>query len=294
MSSVERRPKVGIVLGGGGLKCFAAIALFEFLDETEIEIDLLAGCSGGGIAAAARGAGFSPAEMRNLIEEFADREIFSSIDYRTLLGLAHLPFGRFDKGAAILKADRLRQAYQQVFKDLKLEDLHPTILLQTTDILTGEGIVLSQGPVTNALCATTALFPLLPPVCIEGRWLIDGAYSSLVPVMEAVNHNMDVIIVFSVSTQSAANPGGFFEYFSNLINRTQIAHVRQEMALAIDLHHHEIVIVNVPFYQDIQMWDVEKVPVVLETGQKVVEQKKKEILLAIASFSAKQEESDGY
>ncbi len=282
-----------MVLGGGGLKCFAALALFELLDEIELEIDLLVGCSGGGLAAAARSAGFSPAEMRALIDEFADREIFSSVDYRTLLGLAHLPFGRFDKGAGVLKADRLRQAYQQVFKDLKLEDLRPTTLLQTTDILTGEGIVLSQGPVTDALCATTALFPLLPPTCVEGRWLIDGAYSSLVPVMEAVNRNMDVIIVFSVSTQSAANPGGFFEYFSNLINRTQIAHVRQEMALAIDLHHHEIVIVNVPFYQDIQMWDVDKVPVVLETGQKVVEQKKEEILSAIASFSAKQEEGNG-
>ena len=288
MSSIERRPKVGVVLGGGGLKCFAAIALFELLDEIEIEIDLLVGCSGGGLAAAARGAGFTPAEMRTLIDEFADREIFSSVDYRTLLGLAHLPFGRFDKGAGVLKADRLRQAYQQVFKNLKLEDLHPTTLLQTTDILTGEGVVLSQGPVADALCATTALFPLLPPTCIKGRWLIDGAYSSLVPVMEAVNHHMDVIIVFSVSTQSAANPGGFFEYFSNLINRTQIAHVRQEMALAIDLHHHEIVIVNVPFYQDIQMWDVDKVPVILETGQKVVGQKKEEILAAIESFSVKQ------
>ena len=288
MSSVERRPKVGVVLGGGGLKCFAAIALFELLDEIEIEIDLLVGCSGGGLAAAARGAGFSPAEMRTLIDEFADREVFSSVDYRTLLGLAHLPFGRFDKGAGILKADRLRQAYQQVFKDLKLEDLRPTTLLQTTDILTGQGVVLSQGPVTDAICATTALFPLLPPVCIEGRWLIDGAYSSLVPVMEAVNHHMDVIIVFSTSTQSAANPGGFFEYFSNLINRTQIAHVRQEMALAIDLHHHEIVIVNVPFDQVIQMWDVEKVPVIMETGQKTVEQKKGEILSAIESFSVKQ------
>ena len=38
MSSVERRPEVGVMLGGGGLKRFAAIALFEFLDEMEIEI----------------------------------------------------------------------------------------------------------------------------------------------------------------------------------------------------------------------------------------------------------------
>lgn len=98
-------------------------------------------------------------------------------------------FGRFDKGAGILKADRFRRAYQQVFKDLKLEDLRPTTLLQTTDMLTGEGVVLSQGPVTDAIRVTTALFPLLPPTCIEGQWLIDGAYSPLAPAMEAVNHN---------------------------------------------------------------------------------------------------------
>ena len=61
------------------------------------------------------------------------------------------------------------------------------------------------------------------------------------------------------------------------------------MALAI-LHHHEIVIVNVPFYQDIQMWDMDQIPTVLEAGQKTVGQKKKEILAAIESFSVKQNE----
>ena len=290
MFSVERRPKVGVVLGSGGIKPFSAIALFEFLDEMEIVVDLLVGCSGGGLVAAGRGAGLNSAQMRNLIAEFLDREAFSSVDYRTLLGLAHLPFGRFDKGSGILKADHIRQAYQDVFKDLKLEDLRPTTLLQTTDILTGQGVVLDHGPVADAVCATTALFPLLPPVCIEGRWLVDGAYSSSVPVMEAVNHNMDVIIVFVTITQVAAEPGGFFEYFSNLISRTQTAHERREMALAIDLHHHEIVIVNVPFDQVIQMWDVGQVPIILEAGQKAVERKKKEILAAIESFSVKQNE----
>jgi NTE family protein len=288
MSSVERRPKVGVVLGSGGIKPFSAIALFEFLDEMGIVVDLLVGCSGGGLTAAARGAGFTPIQMRDLIGEFLAREAFSRVDYQTLLGLARLPFGRFDKEAGILKSDYVRQAFRDVFKDLRLEDLRPTTLLQTTDILTGQGVVLSRGSVADALCATTALFPLLPPVCIEGRWLVDGAYSSSVPVMEAVNHNMDVIIVFVTTTQIATEPGSFFEYFSNLISRTQTAHERREMALAIDLHHHEIVMVNVHFDQVIQMWDVEQVPVILEAGQKAMEWKKKEILAAIESFSAKQ------
>jgi NTE family protein len=85
--------------------------------------------------------------------------------------------------AGILKTDYVRQAFRDVFKDLRLEDLRPTTLLQTTDTLTGQGVVLSRGPVADALCATTALFPLLPPVCIESQWLVDGAYSSSVPVM---------------------------------------------------------------------------------------------------------------
>lgn len=63
--------------------------------------------------------------------------------------------------------------------------------------------------------------------------------------------------------------------------------------MATDLHHHEIVTVNVRFYQHIAMWDVDQIPTVLEAGQKTVDQKKEEILAAIESFWAKQEENDG-
>ncbi len=58
--------------------------------------------------------------------------------------------------------------------------------------------------------------------------------------------------------------------------------------MATDLHHHEIVIMNVPFYQHIAMWDVDQIPTVLEAGQK-----KEEILAATESSWAKQEENDG-
>jgi NTE family protein len=289
MSSVERRPKVGVVLGSGGIKTFSAIALFEFLDEMDIDIDLLIGCSGGGLAAAARGAGYNPAQMRNLIGKFVDRSVFSSVDYRTILGLARLPFGRFDKGAAILKADRIRQSYQDVFKDLELEDLRPTTLLQATDVLTGEGVVLSHGSVVDAICATTSAFPMLPPVCIEGRWLVDGAFSSSLPVMEAVKRNMDVIIAVAFRHRFAEEPSDFLDYFTTFFGRPYVLEER-EMALAIDLHHHEIVIVDVHFDRIIHMWDMDEIPFILETGQKTVDRKKRAILSAIESFSVKQNE----
>jgi len=285
MSSAERRPRVGVVLSSGGLKSFAAIALFEFLEEMEIVVDLLVGCSGGGLAAAARGAGFTPAQMRNLIATFMDQKFFSSVDYRTLLGLAHLPFGHFNEASGILKADHYQRAYQEIFKDLKLEDLRPTTLLQATDILTGEGVVLSHGPVADAVYATAAPFPLMPPICIEGRWLVDGAFSSSLPVMEAVKRGMDVIIAVAFGQQLTVGASSFFECFMNFTSRTLTMGERREMALAIDLHHGEIVMINIEFDTVIQMWDVDQVPTILEAGQKAIAQKGKEILSAIESLS---------
>ncbi len=42
----NRKPKVGIVVGSGGMKALSSIALFEFIDEAKIDVDLLIGCSG--------------------------------------------------------------------------------------------------------------------------------------------------------------------------------------------------------------------------------------------------------
>ena len=101
---------------------------------------------------------------------------------------------------------------------------------------------------------------------------------------ESVKRGMDVIIAISFGREITGEPSGFFEYFSSFISRTYTLSERREMALAIDLHHHEIVIVNVQFDQIIQIWDVEAVPAILEAGQKAVERRKKEILSAIKSF----------
>jgi NTE family protein len=54
--------------------------------------------------------------------------------------------------------------------------------------------------------------------------------------------------------------------------------------VSIDVHHHEIVVINVPFEKYIQIWDVNEVPAILDAGQKAVEQKEEEILSVIRNF----------
>ena len=280
----KRRPKVGVVIGSGGLKALSAVALFEFLDDAQIDIDMLVGCSGGGLMVALRGGGYDPAQMRSLTAQLLDRKLFRRVDYRAVAGIAKLPFGRFDKSSGILKPRLIKQAYRRIFKNLKLEELHPKTILQATDYQTGEGVVLSTGLVADAVYASGALFPILPPICIEGRWFIDGAFSSPVPIMEAVRHNMDVIIAVVFQEKLSQDPKGFIECFWSLPKTFARSLLRSQLSVSIDVHHHEIVVINVPFEKYIQMWDVGEVPAILDAGQKAVEQKEEEILSVIRNF----------
>ena len=60
------------------------------------------------------------------------------------------------------------------------------------------------------------------------------------------------------------------------------------MALSIDLHDHEIIVIKMPFEKTIKMWDINAVPKIIETGKEAVEKKKDEILDAFASYVSKQ------
>ena len=282
---IKRKPKIGVVIGGGGLKCLAAVSLFEFLDEAGIDIDLMVGCSGGAIMTALRGAGFNPVQMRDAITQSLNKKLFSSIDFRSIAGIAGLPFGRFDKSSGILNSKPIRQMYHRIFGDLKLEDLKPRTILQATDYQTGESVILQKGLVADAVYASGVWFPILSPICIEGRWFIDGSYNSHVPVMEAVKRDMDIVIVMMFEEKVDPDPKGFINCYYNVNNTMTRALDRSQMSLSIDLDPYEIVIIDVLFDKVIPIWGVDEVPGVLEAGRKAVDQNKEEILSYIREFS---------
>ena len=282
---MKREPKIGLVIGGGGIKCLAAISLFEFLDAARIKVELMVGCSGGAIMTAAYGAGYSSSQIKDIIVRSVNKKMLKRINLRSVAGIARLPFCKFDRSSGILKSDAIRRLYQQVFGNRKLEDLRPRTVLQATDFRTGEGVILEKGLVADTVYASGALYPLLPPLCIDGRWYIDGGFNANVPVMEAVKRNLDIIIVMMFEEQFAANPHGFAECFYTMIKAVTRALDRGQISLSVDLHSYEIVVVNVLFEQDIQIWDVDKIPLILDTGQKAVDRKKAEILSLIQGFS---------
>jgi NTE family protein len=284
-TGVRELPKIGLVLGTGGIKAMAGLALFEFFEEQKIPIDLLVGCSGGALVCATIGMGLSPTEARDIGLQKLQKNLFTELDYRSLLGIFNSHLGTFNKTSGVLKPDRWRQGLREYFGDRKLEQLRPRTLLQTTDVSTGEGVVLTKGPVADAVYASCAFFPAFPPIRIDGRYLGDGIYSSPVPVVEAIKRNMDVIIAMDFKEKVTTEPSGFFSCFYRHIDNTMRTLTRAQMFLSIEMHHHEIVIVEVKFEHTINPWDVHELPAIIEAGKKAIAEQKPMILSAIASFS---------
>lgn len=285
MDKPLNKPKIGIVVGSGGIKSIAAFSLIKFLQESNIDVDLIIGCSGGTILPALWASGNDVEAISRHAAEFWTRDLFAKTDYRTLLSVAGLPFGRFGLSNGMIKADRIHARYKDLWGEKKIEDLTPKMFFQTTDALTGDPVLLKKGLVRDAVYASGALFPMLPAMKINGRHLIDGVYSSPLPIMEAIQEGMDVIIAMSFEELTSEPSKGFIPYFMRTTDYFQRWLRRNQTALSVDVHHHEIVFLNLIFDRYISLRATRRIPQILEAGEKIVAEKRKEILSAIQSFS---------
>ena len=103
--------------------------------------------------------------------------------------------------------------------------------------------------------------------------------------MEAVKRNIDVIIAVTIEVRTHWKPSGCLETLNAVNNIGQAILTKSQMATAISLHHHEIVQINIIFDEPVLMWNLEKIPFVLETGRKAVEAKTGKILAAIKGYA---------
>jgi NTE family protein len=272
---------VAVVIGAVGIRGLAAIPLFEFLDDTAIEVDLIVGTGGGALAAAMRGAGLSTVAMRDVAAQVQADNPYTDIDYRTLLGLAHPRLARPGIDHALKRPDRVRALYRRIFGDRRLEDFRPATLLQTSDCVEGVGVVLDRGLAADAVYAAGALAPEFPPLRIDGRWLLDGSLAAPVPILEAVRRQADVILALFHDEAPKADPTDLLQANYNTLAAYFSRLSRDQLLMAVDLHHHEIQLLPVRLDPHVGPWDAAALARVLEAGRDVVARHADEILALI-------------
>jgi NTE family protein len=164
----KKKAKIGLALGGGGVRGLAHLGVLQALQEAEITIDMIAGTSMGGLVGGLYAAGIP---LPRLIQVAAKMGImdFASRD-RKWRGLFQQT-----KMAAFLE-ELLGSA------DLTFADLQIPLTVTAADLERSELVLLREGPLIPALLATSAFPIVFSPVHHQGRWLVDGGVLNNFPV----------------------------------------------------------------------------------------------------------------
>ncbi|MDQ3673793.1 MAG: patatin-like phospholipase family protein [Gemmatimonadota bacterium] len=194
------RPKIALVLGGGGLKGFAHIGVIRALQQLGIEPTVTAGTSIGALIAAAYGGGMSVAEMMERARNLKRRDLFRLNRMGMLLERTKSP--------SIYLEEPLRAVVDSVVPNRSFHDLGKRVLVNTVDIQRGTQLVwglhgLRDASVADAVYASCALPGFFPPGVIERRLCVDGGVIDNLPASVA-SVGMDVVIAVDTGSSDVA------------------------------------------------------------------------------------------
>lgn len=208
--TVKKRPKIGLVLSGGGAKGFAHVGVLKVIEELGIPIDYITGTSMGSIIGGFYSMGYSAAEIEKMISQ-QDWDIVLS-DY---VHREHIPlydrdeYDRYafsfpikEKGVSLPEGIVHGHNVLKVFCKYALKfhatddfnDLPIPFACVGSDIVKGEEFIMDEGFLPMAMKASMSIPTLFTPVDIGGRMLVDGGMINNFPVIKAKEMGADIII----------------------------------------------------------------------------------------------------
>jgi len=213
------RPRIGLVLGGGGARGTAHVGVLEVLEKLHVPVDCVAGTSMGSLVAGAYVSGIGPQEMMNRLAQVDWRDLFddnpshAETNYRERrLEQSYYPgleFGLTDHGLQTAHGLVGGQKIKLFFNTLvgsergerTIESLPIPLSIIATDIGTGERVAFRTGELSAAMRASMSVPALLSPVKYQGRNLVDGGLVDNLPVDEVKKRcNADVVIAVDVGS----------------------------------------------------------------------------------------------
>jgi NTE family protein len=185
MAAGSNSTRTALVLSGGGSRGAVGVGLYKALVELGIPLDFIVSSSIGAITGALIAAGMSPMELESHWKSLRTSDVIGSRwqFLRLLLGAP----SAYTNGS-------LRNLLRRVLPVRSFSELRIPLAIATTDLETGETIVLNEGDLIEAILASTALPGLFPPIAWRGRRLVDGGLSNNVPIDLAIERGADKVI----------------------------------------------------------------------------------------------------
>jgi len=215
------RPRIGLVLSGGGARGIAHVGVLKVLEAERIPIDAIAGTSMGAIVGGLYASGMDAGELeRELLAVnwdvvFANRvdrqhlsqrrkeedfEIATALELGVRDGTLRAPVGAVSSRGL----ETLLRRYTLPVRDVREFDRLPIpFRAVATDLESGMPAVLDHGDLAQALRSSMSVPGVFPPIEVDGRILGDGGLVNNVPIDVARAMGVDVVIVVNIGTPLA-------------------------------------------------------------------------------------------
>ncbi|MCG3793503.1 patatin-like phospholipase family protein [Bacillus toyonensis] len=178
-----KEPKIGLALGSGGAKGFAHIGVIKVLREAGIPIHMIAGSSMGALIGTFYAAGCNVERLYKLATVFKRKY--------------YLDFTVPKMG--FIAGKRVKDMIKMFTYNKNLEELDIPTAVVATDILKGEKVVFTSGPVADAVRASISVPGVFVPEKVNGRLLVDGGVIDRIPVSVVKELGADIVIAVDVS-----------------------------------------------------------------------------------------------
>lgn len=237
------RPKVGLVLSGGGAKGAAHIGVLKYIEEIGIPIDYIAGTSMGSIVGGMYALGYSSDEILNIIRNVDwDRLISNNVDREkisynrkreSVTQVVTFPFStnsdrdelqnqsfKNSLPTGIVSGDNLINLFNSLsvgYSDpIDFNKLPIPFLCIATNMMNGEAEVMDKGIFSKSIRASMAIPILFDPVNIDDTIYADGGLVNNFPAEQCRKMGADFVIGVSMSTSLESDPKNLSSIFSQV------------------------------------------------------------------------------
>jgi NTE family protein len=285
-SAAAPRPRIGLVLAGGGAKGAAHIGVLGVLDELRIPVDCVVGTSMGALVGATLATGMRPEEI--------EREVLA-IDWQRTVGgqgrrdrmpikrkLATMTYtlplevGMNSSGLRMPGGLIVTQEIEQFIRTLvapfrytsDFDDLPIPFRAVATDMVAGEVVILDSGDLSEAMRASMALPGVFAPVTLDGKVLSDGGMMRNVPV--DIGRELCGEVVIAVWMSSPPTEAEGLTSALSLVGRSIDVMINANERVQIASLTPRDVAIDVPM-GDIGTGDFTRIPEAVELGRRAAD-----------------------
>jgi len=256
--TLKKRKKtqgISLALGGGGARGFAHLGVLQVLEENNISVKVISGCSMGSVVGGLYAYYQKVDKVKDFLLSMIEKpafkdlnlDLFSSAQKKIKRNFAfdfnrsiqrYYNYYKTIKSPSMISQTVLDKIFED-FPDVKIENLEIPFVANATDLISGQEFLLKNGSLKNAIRASSSIPAVFPPVKRKNLLLVDGGVTDLVPVRPLKYKYKYPIIAVDVESTIFGN-----SYFPNglqilwRVQEIQFHHLAYERKKEADLIIH--------------------------------------------------------